>query len=209
VRGSAGNPIPAAEVHVAGTRGAAVTDAEGRYTLSGLPAGTHEVEARRIGYSVGDAWVELRSGSAMRGDVQLERVVSLDSVRVVATRTRYREFSEHRKFSLGGRFFGPEQIQRMHYSRTSDMIRALGGYLIENRGGRSRVATVGLGASVRPCYATVVIDGLSGWSDDPDAQSVDDVPMSQVGAVELHGGFGPPEYDHGRGCGTIVIWTKR
>jgi hypothetical protein len=54
-----------------------------------------------------------------------------------------------------------------------------------------------------------VIDGLSGWDDDPDAVSVDDVPANLVGAIEMHSGTGPPEYGLGHGCGTIVIWTKR
>jgi hypothetical protein len=209
VRGPAGNPIPAVEVHVAGTRGTAVTDAEGNYTLSGLPAGTHELEARRIGYSVADAWVELRGGATMRSDARIERIVSLDSVRVVATRTRYREFSEHQKLALNGRFIGPERLQRLHFSRTSDLIRSLGGFVMENRGGRTRVGIAGQGAWARPCYANVVIDGLSGWDDDPDAVSVDDVPANLVGAIEMHSGTGPPEYGLGHGCGTIVIWTKR
>jgi hypothetical protein len=59
---------------------------------------------------------------------------------------------------------------------------------------------------------SVAINGFSGWSDDPDSFSVDDVPPRDVGAMEIHGGggdigSGPPELDHG--CGSIVIWTKR
>jgi hypothetical protein len=56
----------------------------------------------------------------------------------------------------------------------------------------------------------VAIDGFSGWSDDPDAFSVDDVNPRDVGAIERYTGAyggGPPDLDHG--CGTIVIWTKR
>jgi hypothetical protein len=210
VRGPAGNPVPAAQVHVLGARGIAVTDAEGSYTLSGLPAGTHELEVRRIGYGITNAWVELRDNATMRGDMRMERVVNLDSVRVVAVSTRYKEFAAHQKLALGGRFIGPDQIQRRHFNRTSDLIRSIPGIVLRNsRSGRTRAYIAGGG---NECVMSVAINGFSGWSDDPDAFSVDDVHPRDVGAVEIYGGGGyvgggPPDIDHG--CGTIVIWTKR
>ncbi|HEX7980785.1 MAG TPA: carboxypeptidase regulatory-like domain-containing protein [Gemmatimonadaceae bacterium] len=208
VRGLAETPIPSAEVYVLGTRSSAVTDAQGSYTLSGLPAGTHELEVRRIGYSLEDAWVELRNDVTTRSDVRLQRSVNLDSIRVVATRTRYKEFAEHQRRSPGGRFLGPEQIQRMHASRTSDIIRSIPGFIVEDRiSGRTRVYAAGMD---RPCLVNIAIDGFSGWGNDPDAFSVDDVNPRYLGAIELYQGGvigGPPELD--KGCGTIVIWTKR
>jgi hypothetical protein len=206
IRGPGDMPIPSARVRVRGARSTSETDAQGRYTLSGLPAGTQQLDVRRIGYGATDALVELRSGSTTRSDVRLERVVSLDSVRVVAVRSRYPEFTEHRKFALGGRFLGPEVLQRRHDTRTSDIIRAVGGagFLVENRGPRTVVYSA---RSVRRCIANVVIDG-SEWGSDPDLASVDDVNPHEVGAIELYqGGEAPPEYDHG--CGAVLIWTKR
>ena len=206
VRGAGGLPVASAQVRVRGTASTAVTNAEGSYRLTGLPSGTHELDVRRIGYGVVDAPVDLRSGATTTRDIRLERVVSLDSVRVVAMHSRYPEFSEHRKFSLGGRFIGPEQMQRRHDARTSDIIRSIGGFRVENRGGRAMVVAA-RGASARRCVANVVIDGAV-WGDDPDLASVDDVHPRDVGAIELYyGGNAPPEYD--RGCGAVVIWTKR
>ncbi|HEY9515031.1 MAG TPA: carboxypeptidase-like regulatory domain-containing protein, partial [Gemmatimonadaceae bacterium] len=43
-------PVPAAQVHIVGTTLGAQTNAEGKYTIRGIPAGEHEVRARRIGY---------------------------------------------------------------------------------------------------------------------------------------------------------------
>lgn len=208
VRGTAGMPIASAQVRVRGAQSTGETDAQGSYTLSGLPAGTHELEVRRIGYGVAVTWVELRSGATVTSDVRMQRVVNLDSVRVVATRTRYREFAEHQKFAVNGRFLGPEQIQRWRAWRTSDIIRSLGGFVVENRGGRTWVLS-SRGASTRACIVNVVIDGVSVWGDDPDAVSVDDVRPADIGAMELYSGgsMAPPEYDHG--CGAIAIWTKR
>jgi len=143
--------------------------------------------------------------------VRMLRVVTLDSVRVVATATRYKEFAAHRKLALGGRFIGPDQILRYrHVNRTSDIIRSMPGFVVENsRAGRTRVYRTGGG---NRCVVSVAIDGFSGWSDDPDSFSVDDVNPRDIGAIEAYGGGGyvgggPPDLDHG--CGAIVIWTKR
>ncbi|MEO7647225.1 MAG: SusC/RagA family TonB-linked outer membrane protein [Gemmatimonadaceae bacterium] len=44
-------PLPEVQVLVAGTQRGAMTDRDGRYTIRGVPAGTHEVRARRVGYA--------------------------------------------------------------------------------------------------------------------------------------------------------------
>ena len=186
VRGAAETPVALAQVHVLGGRGTAVTDAEGRYTLGELPAGTHELEVRRIGYEIANGWVDLRDGATARRDVRMKRVVILDSVRVVAVRSRYKEFAEHQKLGLAGRFLGPEDIMRRHVNRTSDIIRSMPGFVVENtRSGRTRVHPAG---SANRCVVNVAIDGFSGWSDDPDSFSVDDVSPRDVGAIELYSG---------------------
>ena len=43
-------PVGDVQVLVVGTRIGGVTDAQGRYTIVGAPAGTRTIEARRIGY---------------------------------------------------------------------------------------------------------------------------------------------------------------
>src|SRR5687768_3138105 len=46
-----GAPVEAAQVRVLGTTLGAVADAEGRYTIRGVPAGAVEVRALRVGYA--------------------------------------------------------------------------------------------------------------------------------------------------------------
>ena len=207
VRGAAGTPISLAQVHVLGARSTVMTDAEGSYTLSDLPAGTHELEVRRLGYSIENSWVELRSGVMTRSDVRLRPLVSLDSMRVVAVRSRYKEFAQHQSLRVGGHFLGPEELLRQQVSRTSDLFASMPGFIVESRGGRSRVYSQARGQT---CLVNVSIDGFPGWSEDPEAFSVDDVTPRDVGAIEAYpaGSVGiGPELD--RGCGAIVIWTKR
>lgn len=209
VRGPGGQPVASAEVRVRGARSSGVTDAQGNYTLRDLPAGTRELEVRRIGYELGEASVELRGGISARRDVQMQRVVTLDSIAVVATRSRYSEFTEHRKMAVAGKFFGPEDIARRHPALTSDLVRSVGGFTIDHSRGRSKVVGGRGMASRNSCTANVVIDGMSFGKMDSDAISVDDVKPGDIGAIEIYreGDNAPPEYSNG--CGAIVIWTKR
>jgi hypothetical protein len=208
VRGAGGIPVASAEVRVRGARSSGLTDEQGSYTVSGLPAGTRELEVRHIGYAVAEASVELRNGATTRSDVQMQRIVNLDSVRVVATRARYPEFSAHRKSAVFGHFLGPEEIQRRRAIRTSDLIRPFGGFLMDYSRGRPRIVSA-RGASTSSCGPNIVIDGMDLGRMDPEAISVDDFLPTDIGAIEIYreGDMGPPEYD--KGCGLIVIWTKR
>ena len=47
---ASGRPIGNVQISVVGTRLGASTDESGRYTINGVPAGTHTVESRRLGY---------------------------------------------------------------------------------------------------------------------------------------------------------------
>lgn len=206
VSGPGGAPVASAEVWVRGTNANTRTDAVGAYTLGGLPEGTQELEVRRIGYALGVAPVELRSGTKTTANVDLRRVVNLDSVIVVATRTKYPDFYAH-KSAGWGRFLGPEQIAMQRVSTTSDIIRKIPGFLVRQRGYRTVVEAAG--GSINGCPATVVIDGMRVLEYPP---TVNDVHPLDIAAIEAYPGsmapFAPPEYGIG-GCGGIVIWTKR
>ena len=206
VQSPGGAPVASAEVRVRGTRAVAQTDALGAYSLGGLPAGTQELEVRRVGFAVAVLPVELRSGTTTTRDVRLGRVVvSLDSMRVVADRTKYPEFSEHQETFSFGRFLGPEEIERQRVSRTADIIEKIPGFRIVQRGTKSDVMTNRGGL----CRVNIVIDGVILKSEDKDAVTINDVHPSDIGAIEAYreGDHGPGQYD--RGCGAIVIWTKR
>jgi TonB-linked SusC/RagA family outer membrane protein len=69
-----GQPISAAEVTVAATRLRARTAEDGRYTLVGVPAGNHVVEARRLGYVVGHQRVEVPAEATVNVDFRLAAV---------------------------------------------------------------------------------------------------------------------------------------
>ncbi len=65
-------PVGNVQMLVVGTRIGGVTDAQGRYTITGAPAGTRSIEARRIGYRVARVPnVSLQDGATATVDIKV------------------------------------------------------------------------------------------------------------------------------------------
>ena len=202
IRGPAGLPLSSAEVWVMGTNASTRSDESGHFTLAELPAGTQVVGVRRVGYSPTEASFELRSNATVNGNVRMERVVMLDSIRVVAMRNRYPDFERARKRPGGGRFIGPEEMEWYErYPLMSDVLRMLGFTIVGD--GMFATAAGGQGASFGvSCAPNVVVNGA-------ERQWINDVNPRNVGAIAIGrgSGMGPLQYD--TRCGLIEIWTKR
>jgi len=201
VRSTGDLPVASAEVTVRGTVARTRTDSIGRYSLAALPAGTQMLDVRRVGYAVAERPVELRADTVMTADVRLQRVVNLDSMRVVAISARYTEFEDHRKHNIFGRFLGEKEMvwqRRMPY--TSDIVEKFPMFKVSGEGPKAVV--IG-NAGWNPCKVNVVIDGM-------EHQEINDTPSIIIGAMELYrpGAPMPPEIID-NWCGAIVIWTKR
>jgi hypothetical protein len=202
VRGLGDTPLASAEVRVRGASATGKTDAQGRYTLRGLPAGTQVLDVRHVGYGATEMPVELRSGVMVTSDVRLQRIVNLDSIRVVASRPRYKEFNQLQKNKISGVFLGPEEMQwRSRVAYASDVIELIPGYRIVGDGRDAQVIN-GRGTNALPCRTNIIIDGM-------EHMSINDVPPAAIGVIAAYrlGDQGPPEYD--TSCGAIFIWSKR
>ncbi len=198
VRSSTGVPIADAVVRVDDAAGSARSDSLGHFRLNGLPAGSQLVEARKLGHFIGRRAVELRSGRTVDVQLSIDRIVSLDSIRIVAQRTRYREFEQNKR-SPNGRFLSEDQIADRHAFDTSDLLRVVPGFRVTGLGFDAKVVSTRAG---KPCPPNVVIDNFPN-------QDINLIRPMDIGAMEIYNGLvgGPPGTN--RGCGVIVIWTKR
>ena len=203
VRGVGGRPLANAELRVAGAPAVAVSDATGRFTLAALPAGTQMLVARRIGYEVFETPVELRAGRVTQRDVQLPRVVSLDSIRVVAIRSRYPEFDLNRKVNPFGFYLGPDELARRKGAQPSELLTGVPGVTIEGHGHDAVARSVHGRGSCK--VMRVIVNGFQ------QGMALNDLPASAIAAMEIYtqGAFAPSEYAVRGSCGIIVIWTKR
>jgi hypothetical protein len=204
VRGVKGQPLAAAQVRVLDAEGSTRSDSLGRFTLSGLPGGTQLLETRHIGYLLSQLPVELRSGKSIGQEVSLARIASLDSIRIVARRSRYREFESRAGRSGFGRFFDEQEIEKRHAFETTDLLRTIPGFRIEGSGLDARVVSSRGAISFRPgpCATNIVIDGMQ-------HQEINLLVPSDIGAMEAYPSpsGAPMQYD--ASCGVIVLWTKR
>jgi hypothetical protein len=192
------------DVRVRGTNASTRTDAQGNYTLAGLPAGTQMLLVRHVGYAIVETSVDLREGMTTTSNVRLRRIVSLDSMRVVATRDRYPEFARNKRFNVFGRYLGPDEIQRQRVAFVSDIIEKLPGFRVVGTGHQAKVVDAhGVNSFMMSCPVNVVIDGGAEYFE------INDLPVSEIGAIEAYpaGPFGPQEFHSG--CGLIQLWTKR
>lgn len=205
VSGVGDRPLADVQLRVAGAVGSARSDSLGRYSLTGLPAGTQMLEARRVGYVMVRVPVQLRGEHAATQDVAMTRIVSLDSIRIVAQRSRYPEFERHRRNAFG-RYLDEADILQRNPFMTSDLLRMLPGFRIEHRGGEDVVVSSRGSTSLRArsCPMNIVIDGIQGMD-------IDMVHPADIAAMETypsHIGV-PVEYAMQSPCGAVIIWTKR
>ena len=159
----------------------AITDSTGRFTVSQLPAGSQVAEVRKLGYTLGRTQVELRRGRTAEMELRLTRFVSLDSVRVLARRTRYREFEDHRRNWGWGTFLDEEQVANRHVFYTSDIVRTAPGMRVFGEGVTARlVSSRGVfSLTGAPCEINVVIDGL-------EQQDINMIRPRDIGAMEIY-----------------------
>jgi TonB-linked SusC/RagA family outer membrane protein len=81
VTGTGGQPVAGASVAVTGTTLGAQTDAAGRFTIQGVPAGAHTLRASAAGYGEATHSVTITAGQTQTVDLQLSaQVVQLDEV---------------------------------------------------------------------------------------------------------------------------------
>src|SRR6185312_8299591 len=76
-------PVSGARVSIVGTVTGTLTDRDGRYLLSGLPAGQHTLRVQRIGLALAEATVTLADGGTVTQDFVLSTAATLLSEVVV------------------------------------------------------------------------------------------------------------------------------
>lgn len=137
-----GRPVADANVVIVGTTRGARTDADGRYRLADIPAGTAQVRALRIGYSSSVQPVVVTAAGTSNADFALSTAaVSLDRVIVTATG------GEQRRVEVGNTVsnINLQDVQKASVPNGASLLqgRAPGVTVIQNGG------TTGTSARVR------------------------------------------------------------
>lgn len=198
-------------VSVANTSLAARTDDRGEFRITGLPAGSLEVTARRLGFSPQTRVVDPAVAENGRIHFRLEALPALlDQVHVERKPIRYTGrlagYYQRLERRSGGQFITRADIDRDE-SRTLSQ-------LISSSPGMNRVALRSGGGAVRMrgrfCRPLVWIDGVPMPAGEVD---LDAFPLYTLHGVEMYlgGTTAPLEYTaqgNRSSCGSILLWSR-
>jgi hypothetical protein len=208
-----GKPIPNARVYVPGTNEATRTDANGNYTLTGVPGGPQAVVVRQRGYVPVrvEAKFSTKPSDRARNHVDVKLLTPTELATTAAQWARDSAgldkvgFFRRESAGRGAYFITPDQIAQMKPATTSDIFRQVP--VLTQTSGRTGPVLRG----AQGCLLTYV-DGFPWRSMFPgDLDTY--VPVRDVVAAEVYppGQIPPPPFVRGiprASCTTLAIWTR-
>jgi iron complex outermembrane recepter protein len=121
--------IPFINVVIEGTRIGTITDVSGHYILTNLPAGTHKLVVRGMGYETGEVSFEISAGQSIEIDVEVYFAgVNLDEVVITASPT-----SSGFRYQPDMVYMG-EELQRRSESSFGEMLNGEPGVAMRSLG---------------------------------------------------------------------------
>ena len=219
-------PVAGAVVTVFGASDSALTGADGRFALHGVPAGAHVVIVRRLGFSAKRFAMTLTPGVA--ADVTITMTPFVPVLPTVTTtaeeRAGYRSVGLDQRMRMGvGQFLTYDQIVRKQPEYFTDLLPQMRGIWVVGSGDEVTVTgTRGVGSCV-----SYVVDGVPQQLF-PGESPNHLIGASEVGAIEVYSaaerpaglggmeehpppapGTPPPQvgFDRQR-CVLVVVWSR-
>ena len=197
-------PVADATVYMATADTSVVTNKNGDFVLSGMPAGTHAIQTRRIGFAPVNQTVALRTDSVTEVRIisTAVNVIGVYSVRADISKGADRAAFENRQ-KMGFGSFATEK----DFVRRIDMysvLRQFSGLQVDRDGGSLRITTNR--AAARKCAPSIFVDGMFS-----NLEVVSMMRPSDFKAVEVfpNAGTAPAQYlGSNSRCGVILFWSK-
>jgi hypothetical protein len=222
-----GQPIAGAQV-VFGAAPPVRANPRGEWSVTDLPLGTRNMEVRAVGFYPERRGVKVTAHAPpLRIELGTMRAV-LDTVRVRAARLQDRHQSgfEDRRRQGAGQYFTAQDIAKRNVHSTADLFLNMRGirigfasdtmlsdkYAIVDADSlkttQKRILMRGISGDL--CAPSFYLNGL--YIDRMDADDLDTwATPREIFAIEIYSeATVPAEFQRiGKGCGTIIIWTKR
>lgn len=208
-----GRPVANARVYVPGTGAATRTDANGNYTLAGIPGGPQRVVVRSFGYVPAevDAKLSTKPSDAERNNINVtlatpEQAAAVASLRESDSLDLAKVGFLDRESSIRGAYFiTPDQIEQLRPARLTDIFRSVP-VLEETPGAYGPVLR-----GIRGCLL-LYVDGLP-WRNMFPGDLNTDIPVRDVVAAEVYppGLATPAPFARGslrQNCTTVGVWTR-
>jgi Carboxypeptidase regulatory-like domain len=182
------------------------TGLEGQFRLTGVPAGTRQIEVIAIGVAPATMAADVIPGDSTVIDVRLQKVLTLDAMRTMAERGNRvfaAEFDARRRSGFG---YSRDSIQIAKYTQFLNVFRDVPSLNVRYASSTLTITVPdGKGGS---CMPEVLIDGASAAFG-----HLIDLQPDEVGGVEVypHASQIPPRFvppGIRPECGMILVWTK-
>jgi hypothetical protein len=158
-------PIADAEVQLTNIPLRTMTDSAGRFTLTGVPVGTHRLQVRRIGYEPFGTTLTIKKAESFDVDIGLTSTAT--TLREIEVKENVvpltlQEFYENKRFGFGV-FITPEVFQKNAHKPPHEILL---GYIpgVVFRQGRNGKVAFSLrgrgGTNNQPCPVRVSLNGL-------------------------------------------------
>ena len=198
----------------------------GAFRLRDVPAGTHRVVVRRLGYGALETSLTFAPNQTVDRRIVLSRMTVLNEVIITARDRRMTAFDANRARGVGMFFtrdfletqegrtlsavFGGTTSVRLEYDRGTVPSRPHSGvYVASTRNCIPAVVSGGGGLTCAPCYAHVVVDGVVVTRHD--RFDINSLNPKDVEAIEYYRGpsEAPDRYPMADSkCGLVVIHTR-
>lgn len=207
-------PLAGASAWILGTKLEVSTGDNGRFRITGIPAGNYIVVIRKLGYAPFSSTVSVAAGDTTRASFALvQQQVTLGKVVVNAAAPvgPLAEFEFRRALGMG-QFMTQAEIEKLNMVGTSDLLRTFRSVTVTSKAVLASRLLPAMG-----CPMQFYVDGLAITVRDLE---VDLPPPHAIAGVEVHANTAtvPLQYASlggggivGRGggiCGVILIWTK-
>ena len=213
VSSTTGTPAIGAFIIVDGGTPKAQTDADGRYTVTGIASGKHTVEVRR-GTASATVDVDVRAGSITTADLTLRDATAvLAAVTVIGTRTDLDETRDRAARVPGAvSIVSPEEIRATRQANLKDVLQFTPGVYVQPRFGAADESQISVrGSGLRNNFhargVNLLVNGMPYRNADgfTDFESLE---LMTTEAIEVYKGANALRYGGSTLGGAINLDTK-
>lgn len=197
-------PVADATIYVASADTSVITNGTGTFSISALPAGTHTIQTRRIGFAPVTQIVALRTDSVT--EVQIVST-SVNVISVYNVRAEKAKGSDRAAFDLRRKMGFGSYVEEKDIARRTDMygvVSQFSGVRVDRDGLDVRI-TVPSSYGGGRCVPLLYLDGAYTTT-----EAINAMQPTDLRAVEVYtrNGTAPMQYAAYSQCGVILFWSK-
>ncbi len=167
-----GEPLPGANIYIAGTGLGSSSDHNGKYTLDGVPEGTHNLRVTYIGYASAETMIEVESSGDFQVNFKLKSlIIEGQPIDVTAQpEGQLKAINQQLTSKAIVNVVSSARIEELPDANAAESVARLPGVSVLREGGEGNKIVI---RGLSPKYNIITINGVRMASTDYDDRSVD------------------------------------